>query len=204
MALQPVNPVIVGNLTLANQYEGKLPEAVETYRRAKQIEGRENIRSNLAQALLLGGNYREGWAEFEIRLSDPAVAAMMKSLPGLPWNGEHLDGKTILLRCEQGIGDAIQFARYVAPLACAARLESLFSGLEGLAGYVDAAGALPGADYHAPLMSLPHRLNVDRIPAGGPYLEADPKQLPIGAPGLSLSAGPCGELWVSLWRALGG
>ena len=65
----------------------------------------------------------------------------------------------------------------MAPLAGAARLESLFSGLEGLAGYVDAAGALPGADYHAPLMSLPHRRGEDRIPAGGPYLEADPKRI---------------------------
>ena len=91
----------------------------------------------------------------------------VKGLPGLPWNGEPLDGKTIPLRCEQGIGDAIQFARYVAPLAGAARLESLFSGLEGLVGYVDAAGALPGADFHAPPMSLPHRMGEDRIPAGG-------------------------------------
>ena len=186
LTLQPVNPVIVGNLALANQHEGKLPEAIETYRRAKQIEDRENIRSNLARALLLGGHYREGWAEFETRLSEPAVAAMMKGLPGLPWNGEPLDGKTILLRSEQGIGDAIQFARYVKPLADAgarvllagaARLEALFSGLEGLAGYVDAAGALPGADYHAPLMSLPHRMGDVRIPAGGPYLKAEAKRI---------------------------
>ena len=184
LELSPDNPIILGNLALAYQHEGKLIEAFETYRHALNFDaGNEKLHSNLAQALLLGGHYREGWIEFEHRLADPAIADMMEGLPGAPWNGEPLHGKTILLRCEQGLGDIIQFARYAGQLADngarvllagPGRLATLLNGLKGLAEYVDAGGPLPDADYHAPLMSLPHRLDLDDIPAGEPYLAADP------------------------------
>lgn len=183
----PDNPVILGNLALACQHEGKLAEAVDHYRHALKFDiHNEQLHSNLAQVLLLGENYQEGWAEFEHRLSNPAIAGIMKNQPGVPWSGEPLDGKTILLQAEQGLGDLIQFARYPIEvarlgarvlLAGPGRLSSLLSNVEGLAAYVDAAEPLPDADFHVPLMSLPHHLKCGVIGADGSYLPSDPQRV---------------------------
>jgi tetratricopeptide (TPR) repeat protein len=183
----PDNPVILGNLALACQHEGKLAEAIDHYRHALKFDiHNEQLHSNLAQLLLLGENYPEGWAEFEHRLSNPVIAGIMKDQPGVPWSGEPLDGKIILLQAEQGFGDLIQFSRYPAEvarrgarvlLAGPGRLASLLSNIEGLAGYVDAAEPLPDADFHVPLMSLPHHLKSGVIGADEPYLCADPQRI---------------------------
>jgi len=183
----PDNPVILGNLALACQHEGKLAEAIDHYRHALKFDAHnEQLHSNLAQVLLLGENYEEGWAAFEHRLSNPEIAGIMKDQPGVPWCGESLDGKTILLQAEQGLGDLIQFARYPIEvarrgarvlLAGPGRLACLLSNVEGLTGYVDAAEPLPDADFHVPLMSLPHHLKSGVIGADGSYLCADPQRI---------------------------
>jgi len=183
----PDNPVILGNLALACQHEGKLAESVDHYRHALKFGiGNEQLHSNLAQALLLGENYQEGWAEFEHRLSDPVIAGVMEDLPGASWSGESLDGKTILLQAEQGLGDIIQFARYPIEisergarvlLAGPGRLARLLSNVQGLTEYVDAAEPLPEVDFHVPLMSLPHRLKIDAIRNDKSYLDADPQRM---------------------------
>jgi hypothetical protein len=89
----------------------------------------------------------------------------------------------LLLRCEQGLGDAIQFARYVPELAARGtriylvgptRLERLMAGLNGLAAYVADDRALPSVDLNAPLLSVPHLLGSKTIPQAVPYLRAEP------------------------------
>jgi hypothetical protein len=91
-----------------------------------------------------------------------------------------------MLRCEQGLGDAIQFARYVPVLAAKgsrvylsgpSRLTRLFAGLQGLAAYVPDGAAMPDADFHAPLLSVPHLLKCEAIPNEIPYLAADPARI---------------------------
>jgi hypothetical protein len=90
------------------------------------------------------------------------------------------------LQAEQGLGDIIQFARYPIEiarrgarvlLAGPGRLASLLSNIEGLAGYVDDAEPLPDADFHVPLISLPHHLKSGGIGADEPYLCADPQRI---------------------------
>jgi len=180
----PDNPVVLGNLALACQHEGALSESVDHYRRALTLDSdNAQLHTNLAQALLLAENYPDGWAEFEHRLSDPVIAGVLENLPGEPWSGEPLGGKTILLQAEQGLGDIIQFVRYAAKLsdqgarvllAGPGRLAHLLSEFEALAGYIDAAGPMPFADYHAPLMSMPHILKCGVIGGGEAYLSVDP------------------------------
>ena len=85
------------------------------------------------------------------------------------WQGEDLSGKTILLHCEQGMGDAIQFIRY-APLVTARgatvvveafqALQRLFTGAPGVDQVIIRSDPLPPLDFHCPLMSLPFVLGL--------------------------------------------
>ena len=101
------------------------------------------------------------------------------------WDGSPLKGKSILVHGEQGIGDMVQFLRYV-PLtqerggkvivAAPPHLVALFSTCPGLDKVVPENQELPSCDFHAPLMSLPaiFETTVTTIPATIPYLAADP------------------------------
>ena len=101
------------------------------------------------------------------------------------WLGEYpLARKTILVHAEQGLGDTIQFARYVPQLARTGakvvlevpkELVALLSRLEGVASVVARGDALPAYDVHCPAGSLPLALRTDvaTIPANVPYLAAD-------------------------------
>ena len=101
------------------------------------------------------------------------------------WRGEDLSGKTVLLRCEQGFGDTLQFARYApAVKACGAKvvlqapaqLLPLLKSLAGVDALIGLDVAAPAYDVHAPLLSLPGVFGArpDAIAAcAPPYLAMD-------------------------------
>src|SRR5690606_23047052 len=73
---------------------------------------------NLADALLLTGDFARGWREYEWRWKLPRNAARSRGFPQPPWTGEGtLEGRTILLHAELGLGDTLQFCRYVPEVA---------------------------------------------------------------------------------------
>ena len=97
------------------------------------------------------------------------------------WQGEPLNGRTLLLHAEQGIGDTIQFMRYVADctrngarvvLEVPAPLRRLAMSLGGTVDVLAPGRSLPRFDLHCPLMSLPGIFNsgLGSIPARVPYL----------------------------------
>ncbi|HEX9238378.1 MAG TPA: tetratricopeptide repeat protein [Xanthobacteraceae bacterium] len=143
---------------------------------------------NQALALLTIGDYRRGFAEYEWRWRRTGMPPQESR--GRPlWLGEYsLGGKTILLHAEQGLGDTIQFARYV-PLVAARgarvvlevqpELKLLLSRLEGAAAVVARGEALPPFDVHCPLGSLPLALKTElqTVPAPTSYLSADETHL---------------------------
>ena len=101
---------------------------------------------------------------------------------------ESLQGKTILLHAEQGLGDTIQFCRYAKPAAdLGARVilevrDPLLPLLQNLAGVSEiiARGAhLPAFDFHCPLMSLPlaFRTRLDTIPSPEGYITPAPEKV---------------------------
>ena len=140
---------------------------------------------NLALTLLATGDYRQGWGEYQWRLKDPAASFGSDFFGKKMWDGSPLSGRTLLLRAEQGFGDAIQFFRYAQLLArrgekvvleCRRELLPLF-GTQGDGIVLFAAGDDPPPfDTFAYLMSLPHLLGttLESIPPQSPPIKADP------------------------------
>ena len=140
---------------------------------------------NAALALLCMGRFTQGWNKYEHRFKQQQRAMMLPKLPRPIWRGDkNIAGKTIVLVAEQGMGDAIQFARY-APLvaACGARvvlgvhkpLARLMESIPGVTQIVADGDTLPDFDMYCSLLSLPLAFETElaSIPSTVPYLRAD-------------------------------
>lgn len=170
------------NLLLAMH---RVAEALVSYDRAVALDpDAASVRVNRALGRLLDGDYSGGWADYEWRWRDTTswVIEEQRVYPEPRWQGEEsLAGKSILLYCEQGYGDTIQFCRYVALLAArGARvilevpraLFGLLRSLDGLAQLVVHGESLPAFDCYSPLLSLPFALKTTfaDVPSAVPYL----------------------------------
>jgi len=143
-----------------------------------------SIHVNRALTLLLTGDLDAGWSEYEWRLRLPDAPRP----PAAPrWDGSALAGRTILLTREQGLGDVLQFIRYLplvqgrlgrVLLAAPRRWLPILRSCAGVDAanveFCDEAEPLPPFDVHAPLASLPCVFKTDlaSIPARVPYLSA--------------------------------
>jgi len=171
---------------------------------------------NLAQLLLVQGRFDEGWPHHESRLVRARRKGEIPLSTSTPqWQGEPLQGRTIIVLPEQGYGDEIQFCRYVpwlkslgasrVTVACRPELTSLMQTLAGADQVVDqdeGLALLAQHDYWTVLLSLPLHAGtrLDSIPAGAPYLHADPQRVRRLAPLLD-ATGDDGALRVGLvWR----
>jgi len=140
---------------------------------------------NRALSLLTLGDLRRGFEQYEWRWKRSGMHDTRRSYGKPLWLGEYpLGRKTILLHAEQGLGDTIQFARYVPLVARSGatvvlevhpELKTLLAGLDGVASCHARGETLPAYDVHCPLGSLPLALKTEptTIPADIPYLRAD-------------------------------
>jgi tetratricopeptide (TPR) repeat protein len=165
---------------------GRLDEAIAAYRAA--IRGKPDFAEahvNLGMELLLAGDFAHGWAAYAWRLRG-ALSPRTFSRPA--WRGESLAGRRILLHAEQGLGDTIQFCRYVPLVAARGGLVTLeaprpllrlLSGLSGVTRLIAEGESIPAFDVHCSLMSLPLAFGTeeDTIPAQVPYLAAKPDRI---------------------------
>jgi tetratricopeptide (TPR) repeat protein len=138
---------------------------------------------NYAITLLLDGDLKEGFAEYEWRRKIPGFGK--KQITGPTWDGSKPRGRTILLYAEQGLGDTLMFSRY-APmlartgaavvLACPEKLAPLLATLEGPVKIVSNLDDVEYYDWQAPLMSLPHLMGttMKTVPGAVPYLSTPP------------------------------
>ncbi len=183
--LRPIYPDAYSNLGLTLADLGRPADALPMYAAAlEQDPAHPRARWNLSLALLLLGDWANGWRQYESRWSFPEFPSPRRSFDRPPWDGSSPAGRTILLHCEQGLGDSIQFIRFASTLAdrgarvvveCPAALTGLVNSVRGVASVATSGGPLPAFDCHAPLLSMPLLLGItlDAVPAAVPYLSAD-------------------------------
>jgi len=189
LALQPSFPQALSNRG-ATLYElRRHDEALASYDRAIALQPDfPEAHWNAASLRLLTGDFARGWAEYEWRWKYQAMAIAKRGFAQPLWRGEALNGQTILLHAEQGLGDAIQFCRY-APLVAARggrvilevhrQLRELVASVPGVTDVVSRGDALPNFDWHCPLLSLPlaFETRLETIPASISYLSAPAQKL---------------------------
>lgn len=119
LALAPQSALAANNYAMACREAQQWDEAEQTARSACQYAPNDAaIRLNLAMIELLRGNFAEGWLGHELRwLGSSELAAGRPVFPKPEWRGEPLAGRTLLVWGEQGMGDLLQFCRYVPMLA---------------------------------------------------------------------------------------
>jgi len=186
LAIDPGNAGAHLERGLALQDLNRADEALASHGRALALRPGDPVATwNQAWVRLLTGDYEHGWAQYEAGWA-AGQRGPRREFDRPLWTGqEPLQGRTILLHAEQGLGDTLQFCRYAAPVAALgarvvlevpAPLVSLMQGLDGVDTVVEAGAALPPFDLHCPLLSLPRAFGtrLDTIPAAGPYLRSDP------------------------------
>ena len=184
LLLAPESLETILNLGYVLDKQGRSEEAFNCYESVlKASPTNAKARYNRAIHLLRAGNLTAGFADYEARFA--AMNNADNRLYSQPrWDGLPLNGKSILVYCEQGLGDAIQFSRYipfVARLGGRVILEvqqpllALLSTLPGVDGVVLKSDTPPIADCHIPLLSLPGMFNtiIDSVPSQVPYLLPD-------------------------------
>ena len=208
--LRPDLPIAHFNLGASLKTMNRLGEAVACFRQAIALQPNfGEAHFGLGQVLLMMGDYEAGWPEYDWRWALPEYG-WLQTIHGAfvqpRWRGESLEGRTILIYAEQGLGDAIQYSRYLPQvvargghviLAVHPPLKSLFAGFAGvtIVGLDDVP--LPPFDVHCPLLGLPEifKTRMDNIPCQIPYLSADPEKAErwrqrIGGTGLKV-----GVIW---------
>lgn len=160
---------------------GRLDEAAAQYRQALTLNpDHAGAHWHSSLLALLVGDYDAGWREYEWRWRCPPLDRFARSFGAPPWKGLAAQN-TVFVYAEQGLGDAIQFSRYLPEVArragrtiveAPASLLPLLSTLDGDFRFIAAGSDLPAFDAQCAMMSLPLTLGID-IPVT-PYLKPDP------------------------------
>jgi len=185
---QPKFFMAYNNLGKLHQDFHDIPKAIRCYRKAIDLQPNyAEAYFNLATAQLTLGDYRNGWKNYEWRFHRHDWQRIYPRRLSLPlWNGKAFSGRTLWVHSEQGLGDSLQFIRYLplvkklggqvvfeTQIALLPLLEN-FGGIDRLVPM--GAGPSPEneADFFIPLLSLPGLLGtkLQTIPSSVPYLAA--------------------------------
>lgn len=176
------------NLAVALRNAGEIDEALAVSRHAVALDPEQPLAQyNHAHLLLMNGDFANGFEAYRWRHKSKALSDGDPTFSEPEWQGEPLDGRTLLLFAEYGLGDALHFVRYL-PMVTARggnivlqvqpALASLLRTLPDVT-VIPRGEPLPPFDLQLPLMSLPRVFGttLDTIPADVPYLHADPARL---------------------------
>lgn len=208
LAIQPGVASAWLNLSLAESALMHTDRAIASARRAVAADPScPPAHTALSMALLMRGEYSEGFAHYEWRSKMPDFPSPKRSFSKPSWRGEDLRGRTIVVYDEQGVGDTIQFVRFAPLLSrmgarvfleCNSQIARLLKGLEGIEGVISRFGTLPNHDYQCSLLSLPHILGITlgSIPTRTSYIRAESELVELWSRRLEFSAGlKVGLIW---------
>jgi Tfp pilus assembly protein PilF len=183
----PDSPLLLNNLGLVLAEQGDPLAALVYYDRAvATAPDHADIRVNRAHAHLLAGHFLPGWADYVWRHSRPGQPRLEGG--ALSWDGRRLAGERVLVRAEQGLGDVIQFARFLPRirelggqpiLACD---RSLIEILSPLAAVVDERAAPPDHEWQVRLLDLAGLFAIDLSSLPGPMPYLRPPDPPLALP----------------------
>ena len=190
-ALAPADPLCLHNQAIIHYHRLELDAALECAGRALRIDpGLPGAHFVRAETLLLRGELAEGWEEYEWRFRIGGAAPLMPPTDKPQWDGAPLDGQTLLLVADQGVGDVIQFSRYIswaaerAPaiaIASSAEVVPLLRQIAPQARQFQNWRDCPPYVAFAALSGLPRLAGtrVETIPTPIPYLRADPARVAL-------------------------
>ena len=211
IALKPDYAEAINNLGVAHFYQGQVKQALEAYDRAIELQPDfADAHWNRALAYLLTGQLKEGFHEYEWRFRKSNWQAIYSRRYEIPrWDGASFQGKRLYVHDEQGLGDTLQFIRYLSLvkdrggtviMEAKKPLHGLLRNVSGIDELVERApGAQPAAacDFCIALLSLPaiFGTTLETIPARHPYLFADLDKIITGRRRLQTGGIKIGIVW---------
>lgn len=185
VALLPDFAEALNNCGCALHELNRLDEALARFDRAISLKPDfANAYVNRGMTTLLSGKLQRGWTDLEWRWKANSVAGKFPAVDASLWRGESLAGRRILVWPEQGLGDVIQFVRYLTLIAqrgaevvflAPAKLARLLGRHSQGVEVVDSLEGLAPFDFQCALMSVPLRYSTDlpTVPAAIPYLRPE-------------------------------
>jgi hypothetical protein len=177
-------------LYMAFRRQGKYAEATQVLDMIVQsAPGDMSARFDLSELLLLQGEFTRGWREYRFRYKLQHTLMLERHIPKPRWEGQSIQGKTLLIHDEQGYGDTFQFLRLVEQaqarsgahvvLEVNQEARNLARGIRGHDQLIVRGTLPPPFDFHCELMSLPAALGLQlpQLPGRMPYLFADPTRV---------------------------
>jgi tetratricopeptide (TPR) repeat protein len=219
LRLKPHYPEALSGLGVALKEAGQVDEALVCFEEAlKHKPDYPDARNNRAGALLLKGCLKEGFEDFESRWerSNAPPKAFYSDLPN--WEGQELARRKIVVWDEQGLGDLIQFSRYLLCLfeagahvtfLCRRNMHRLLRTLPKPVRLVEAVDPHESFAFQSALMSLPYgfRTSLETIPAPIPYLHPEQELVAkwagrITTQGFRIGIGWQGNKFINLQRSI--
>jgi len=170
--------------------QGKVHEALEILDMLVQhAPGNLDLRFDLSEVLLLIGDFKRGWREYQYRYSLDHTKILDRKVQKPLWDGRVIRDKTLLIHDEQGFGDTFQFLRMVPwvkqrsqakiVLQIRQEQEGFAKRMSGIDQIVRQGELPPAFDMHCQMMTLPEvtDLTLADLPGQIPYITADPRRI---------------------------
>ena len=184
--LAPQDAGAAYNLGVIHYDRLEIDQALAAVRRSLELDPRQAAAHfELAESLLLTGQFEEGWREYEWRFDLPNAPKLLPPNDRPLWDGKPMAQGTLMLIGDQGFGDTIQFCRYIPEvarlcpnliMACSSEMRPIVMQQAGITRYFDRWEHMPAFDAYCPLSGLPRLFGttLGNIPAPIPYVKADP------------------------------
>lgn len=209
----PEHMQALNNLGKLYHDTGRLDDALGYYDRCiRRHPQHAEAQFNRAALLLAMGDYEQGWQAYEWRFCRQGAANVYPHNISSPrWRGEGFQGSRLLVHCEQGMGDVLQFMRYLplvkqrggevvmevhAPLVSLMERQHV---VDEVVAFNPQQPPTVSHDLHVPLLSLPKLFlnDIDMIPNDIPYIETDSRSPDMWRPYIRRDHINIGLVWVS-------